>query len=130
MLQCSFCSPGPRPDTRTNILCIKNRTNYSSKTLPSLVRFLMHQTLLHPYCYTLSCLFSKHDFIIILKVFARLLALFYLIKRASRGTLFLLIPCSLITSCSLNRYYRVCIIVSEKKIIINLAATYIILTIF
>ena len=29
----------------TNIWCIKNRTKHSSKTLLSLVRFLMHQTL-------------------------------------------------------------------------------------
>ena len=32
-----------------NVLCIKNRTKYSSKTLLSLVRFLMHQTLLCNY---------------------------------------------------------------------------------
>ena len=29
-----------------NVWCIKNQTNHSSKTLLSLVRFLMHQTLL------------------------------------------------------------------------------------
>ena len=29
----------------SNVWCIKNRTNHSSKTLMSLVRFLMHQTL-------------------------------------------------------------------------------------
>ena len=28
-----------------NVWCIKNRTNHSSKTLMSLVRFLLHQTL-------------------------------------------------------------------------------------
>ena len=32
MLQRSFCNPSQRPDMRTNIKCIKNRTSHSRKT--------------------------------------------------------------------------------------------------